>query len=150
MKRKEIEVIPAETKELKLGWTVHEVIGVAVVNPRATRAAVVSRNIFGDDRGRIDIRRWSIEIHGSLEAAARAFAEEVLKYKPTSLDARIVAELPDNYHAWDYERVIQVTRRNGHFTVDLTQDGVGLIDPEVWAAFKTKVEKICNTLKAFL
>ena len=138
-------------KELKLGWTVHEVIGVAVVNPRGITNATVRRgSVFGDENGKIDIRRWSIEISGSHEAAARAMAEEILKYKPTRLDARSVNELPDNYHVWDYERVVQVTRRNGHFTIDLTVDGKGLIDPEVWTLFKTKVEKICNTLKAFL
>lgn len=39
--RQDIEVIPAdEPKELKLGWVVSEIIGVAIINPRACAKAV--------------------------------------------------------------------------------------------------------------
>ena len=39
--RQDIEVLPAdEPKQLKLGWVVNEIVGVAVVNPRGVAAAV--------------------------------------------------------------------------------------------------------------
>lgn len=42
--RQDIEVIPAdEPKQLKLGWTVRETIGIAVVNPRAMRGFVIKK-----------------------------------------------------------------------------------------------------------
>lgn len=40
--RQDIEVIPAdEPRELKLGWVVSEIIGIAIVNPRGVAKAVV-------------------------------------------------------------------------------------------------------------
>ena len=46
--RQDIEVLPAdETKRLKLGWRVREIIGVSVVNPRGVargRKSVVIGN----------------------------------------------------------------------------------------------------------
>jgi hypothetical protein len=41
--RQDIEVIPAdEPKELKLGWVVSEIIGIAIINPRGVAKAVAS------------------------------------------------------------------------------------------------------------
>jgi hypothetical protein len=37
--RQDIEVLPAdEPKQLKLGWVVSEIIGIAIVNPRGVAA----------------------------------------------------------------------------------------------------------------
>lgn len=137
--RKEIEVLPAETKELKLGWVVSETIGVAIVNPRATgMAKALPRHVFENENGGIDIRRYSIEIFGQHEAAAKAMAEELLKHKTGS------------NHSWNYMGVIECEEYLGRFIIRLTEKGEGIIDPEVWATFKKNVEKICNDLKAFL
>lgn len=39
--RQDIEVLPAdEPKQLKLGWVVNEIVGIAIVNPRGVAAAV--------------------------------------------------------------------------------------------------------------
>jgi hypothetical protein len=41
--RQDIEVLPAdEPKQLKLGWVVNEIIGMAVVNPRGVAAATIN------------------------------------------------------------------------------------------------------------
>jgi hypothetical protein len=41
--RQDIEVLPAdEPKQLKLGWVVSEIIGVAIVNPRGVSGGLVS------------------------------------------------------------------------------------------------------------
>lgn len=124
-----------EPKNLKLGWTVSETIGVAVVNPRGvTGMKAVSAFNFQNEHGGIEIRQYSIEITGSTESAAKAFAEEILsKKKPQS-----------------YFNVIRVDVENNKYTITLGKGGTGLISPEVWAEFKKNVERICNDLKAFL
>ena len=128
---------------LKLGWTVHEVIGIAVVNPRAlSGAAGMPKELFGDNRGYIEVRSYSIEINGALEAAALAFAEDILKSK------RWAGDVPND--RWRYHNVIEVRRDQNVFTVNLTEQGLGLIDPDLWASFKKSVEKICNDLPAFI
>jgi hypothetical protein len=137
--KKDIEVLPAETKELKLGWTVSETIGVAIVNPRAMGVAkALPKYVFENAEGGIDIRKYSIELFGRHEAAAKAMAEELLKHKTGS------------NHSWNYMGVVEGEERLGQLSITLTQNGLGLIDPEVWAAFKKNVEKMCNDLKAFL
>lgn len=40
--RQDIEILPADqTKQLKLGWTVSEVIGMSIVNPSAVRRGMI-------------------------------------------------------------------------------------------------------------
>lgn len=137
--KKDIEVLPAETKELKLGWTISETIGVAIVNPRAMGAVkALPRHVFENENGGIDIRRFSIEIFGRHEAAAKAMAEELLKHKSGS------------NHDWNYMGVIIAEEYLGRFTIKLSEKGEGIIDPEVWLTFKKNVEKMCNDLKVFL
>ena len=122
-------------KELKLGWTVSETIGVAVVNPRGvTGMKAIPKFNFQSDKGGIEIRQYSIEITGSTEAAAKAFAEEILSKKS----------------AQSYFNVIRVDVKDNKYTIALGKGGSGLISPEVWAEFKKNVERICNDLKAFL
>lgn len=129
-------------KELKLGWTVSETIGIAVVNPRAVAGVkAIPKYIFDNEEGGIEIRRYSIHIFGNPEAAAKAMAEELLKRRDASVPSACT---------WDYMKVIEVTRTGTTFSVNLTDDGLGLIDPEVWAPFKKNVEKITNKLVAFL
>lgn len=141
--KKELEVLPAdEPKQLKLGWVVHEVIGVAVVNPRAVAGVkAIPGYIFENEKGGIEIRRYSIQIFGDHEAAALAMAEELLPRRDASSPSPA---------SWDYMKVIEVTRTGTIFSINLTDDGLGLIDPEVWATFKKNVEKITNKLTAFL
>lgn len=129
-----------EPKQLKLGWTVSETIGVAVVNPRGLKSMnIITKNIFGNEAGSIDIRRYSIEIVGAVESAAKAFAEEILSKKIATPD----------YESWQYFDVIDIVYRNGEYILYLTGNGRGLIDPDLWMTFKKDVEKICR-MKAFL
>lgn len=147
--KKELEVLPAdESKPLKLGWVVHEVIGQAIVNTRAMGKAI-PRHIFENEKGGIEIRRYSIQIFGDHEAAALAMAEELLKHK-AGLTPTVIMGLPEDHDAWNYMKVVEATRHNKTYTINLTDDGLGLIDPEVWSTFKKSVEKITNKLTAFL
>jgi hypothetical protein len=128
-------------EKLKLGWTMYETIGVAVVNPRAVNG-IISREIFGNARGSIELRRHSIEIQGAVEIAARAFAEDILSSRksPEPLDTS----------SWRYLSLIEVTHDEGIYVINLTENGQGLIDPNLWIVFKTMVEKICNNLTVFI
>lgn len=128
-------------KELKLGWTVSETIGVAIVNPRGVNSMkAIPRFNFKNEQGGIDIRRYSIEITGSVEGAASAFAKAILD-RTTNRN--------QNEH-WTYCDIIYVNYDGGVYRLHLNEDGDGLIDPDIWSAFKKHVEKICNDLKAFL
>ena len=141
--KKELEVLPAENKELKLGWVVSETIGVAIVNPRGVNGMkAIPKFVFGDENGYIEIRRYSIQIVGSLEAAAKAMVEKELLPRRDATSPSPAS--------WDYMKVIEVTRTGTTFKIDLTDDGLGLIDPEIWATFKKSVEKMSNDLTAFL
>jgi len=130
-----------EPKNLKLGWTVSETIGIAIVNPRGLKSMnVIAKSIFSSETGSIDIRRYSIEILGAVEGASKAFAEEILSRNITTPD----------YESWQYSEVIDIVYRNGEYILYLTGNGQGLIDQDLWITFKRGVERICNGLKAFL
>lgn len=103
----------------------------------------IPKYFFHNENGSIEIRRFSIEIEGSLEGAARAFAEEILKNK------QIYGETAP-LNRWDYMSVIRVEHIDSKYTLTLLEAGQGLIDPEVWANLKKDVEKICNNLTVFL
>lgn len=126
-------------KELKVGWTVSETIGVAIVNPRAVAGMkAIPKYIFDNADGGIEIKRYSISIYGDREAAAKAMAEEILNHKTGS------------NHDWNYMGVIVAEEYLGKFSIKLTENGEGIVDPEIWLTFKKNVEKMCNDLKAFL
>jgi len=128
-------------KNLKLGWTVSETIGIAVVNPRGVSSMkAIPKFYFHNEGGGIDIRRYSIEIIGNPESAAKAFAEGILSKK----------DLKPGYDTWQYCDVIDIVYTDNKYYVSLTGNGLGLIDQDVWMSFKKNVQTICNDLKAFL
>ncbi len=104
----------------------------------------IPRLVFENDDGAIEIRRNSIKITGSPEAAARALAEVVLNRRNP----------PQGYNSWDYMGVIDIIYCNdckdNRYTVNLTANGLNAVDPDTWSRFKKNVEKICNSLTAFL
>ncbi len=120
------------------GWTITETIGIAVVNTRAVSNAIrATRFHFKNEKGSLFIDRYSIIIEGQIEAAAVAFAEDVLK------NAKINPDL-------NYLNIIGASIENGKYTLTLLEQGLGIIDPDVWLTFKSNVESICNNLTVFI
>ncbi len=89
---------------------------------------------FASPKGAIEIRHNSITITGTVEGAALALAEDILK-KP------IVPQRT-------YLSTIEVLAGNGQYTLNLLKPTV--LEPEIWIDLKKDVEKMCNNLKAFL
>jgi len=104
----------------------------------------IPKLLFENDGGGIEIRRNSIKITGKPESAALAMANVILnRVNP-----------PSGYNSWDYMGVIDIVYchhcDDNRYTINLTADGLKLIDQETWTPFKKNVEKICNNLTAFL
>jgi hypothetical protein len=137
--RKEIEVLPAEAKELKLGWTVHEVIGVAIVNPRAVAGVkALPRIVLTYKNTTITIRNDSVIIDGVMEEAAMALADHILK--------EIKRAAPEvKYFSF---RAIEAYVIDGKILVNPKIQNA--MDADQWALLKRETEKICNNLKAFM
>jgi|SRR5579864_8017552 len=137
--REEIEVLPAENKQLKLGWTVHEVIGMAIVNPRAVAGVkALPRIVLTYKNTTITIRNDSIIIDGIMEEAAMALADHIL----TDMK-RAAPEV--KYFSY---RALEAYVIDGKIVVN--PKILNAMDPERWELLKRETEKICNNLKAFM
>lgn len=136
--RKEIEVLPAETKQLKLGWSVSETIGVAIVNPRAMAGMKALPRITLTYRNTtIVIRNDSIIIDGIMEEAAMALADHILAEMK-----RDTSVLYRSYGA------IEVYVIDGQVVINPKVQNV--MDTDRWALLKKETEKICNNLRFFM
>ena len=136
--KKELEVLPAETKQLKLGWTVSETIGVAIVNPRAvTGVKALPRITLTYKDTTIEIRDTSIIIHGVMEEAAMALADHILT--DWKRDPKIQFRTYRAIEAYEIEGKILINPRVN-----------GIMDADRWDLLKKETEKICNNLRAFM
>lgn len=73
---KRVKICPSMTKELKLGWTVYETIGIGIINPRAARMVV---DPFASEAA--NIRDFCYEHSSPVEM--RKFAGDMLIKHPT-------------------------------------------------------------------
>lgn len=99
--------------------------------------------VFTHNKGSITISRDMayVSIEGSLEDAAWAMAEELLKRGKTE---------PTTHWTYPFgtKAVIAATFREGLYEITLLEPD--LMDPAKWQEFKKDVEKICNKLTAFM
>lgn len=123
-------------KELKLGWVVHEVIGQAIVNPRATMKALPRITLTHKDTT-IVIRNDSITIDGVVEEAAVALADYILT--DWKRDPKI------QFRTY---RAIEVYEIEGKILVNPRVQNI--MDADRWALLKRATEKICNSLRVFM
>lgn len=136
--RKELEALPAEAKQLKLGWTVSETIGVAIVNPRAVAGVkALPRITLTYKNTTIEIRNDSITIDGVMEEAAMALADYILT--DWKRDPKIQFRTYRAIEAYEIEGKILINPRVNN-----------IMDPERWVLLKKQTENICNNLKAFM
>jgi hypothetical protein len=127
--------------KLKLGWTVSETIGMAIVNPRAV-SALRGKFVFSSETGTLTITDLPV-ITGAVEGAALAFANDVLEAKmpANSTDLRI-------YRNREMLELIGVRRENSTYVLYYLEPD--LFQGEDWVRFKAAVEKICNDLTIFI
>lgn len=136
--KKELEVLPAEPKQLKLGWVVSETIGVAIVNPRATAGMkAIPRISLTHKSTTIEIRDTSITIDGVIEEAAMALADYILKDMKRDPNIKWRAYRAIEAYVIDDKILINPRVQNA-------------MDAERWALLKKETEKICNNLRAFM
>lgn len=125
-------------KQLKLGWTVHEVIGVAIVNPRAVAGVkALPRITLTYKNTTIVIRNDSVTVDGIMEEAAMALADYIL----TDMKK-------DPSIKWRSYRAIEAYVIEGKIVINPKVENI--MDAERWALLKKETEKICNSLKAFM
>lgn len=104
------------------------------------------RLTFSSEHGAIEIRSYAIYITGTMEGAALAFAEDILKHLPKDVvwynDATRASK--------NYMEIISVVkhRDSGKYEISLLRKDI--MNADSWAAFKKDVEKICNNLVAFI
>ncbi len=102
----------------------------------------IPRLVITSKDGEIEIRPYSIIIRGTMECAALALAEDILKRIPR--DA--------SYNARElYMSAFVVNKdagRENKYILNLLRPDA--INPDTWEAFKKEVEKICNNLIAFM
>ena len=104
------------------------------------------RVVITSKDGEIEIRPYSVIIRGSVETAALALAEDILKHLPKNpvwYDGAL-------FSTKTYVEAISVThyKDSGKYEVTLLRKDA--INPDTWAALKKDVEKICNNLTAFI
>ena len=129
-----------ERKKLKLGWVVSETIGMAIVNPRGLTGMKASPWITLTHKGTtVRIRDNSVIIDGSIEEAAMALAEHILK------DIERASDFNANYFSY---RSIEVYVIDGQIVINPKTQNI--MEPGDWALLKKSTEKICNSLKAFM
>lgn len=136
--KKEPEVLPAEPKQLKLGWVVSETIGVAIVNPRAVAGVkALPRITLTYKNTTIEIRDTSISIDGVIEEAAMALADYILKDMKRDPNVK-----------WRAYRAIEAYIIDDKILINPRVQNVMAEDQ--WLLLKKETEKICNNLKAFM
>lgn len=129
-----------DEKKLKLGWTVHETIGVAIVNPRALTGMKASPWITLTHKGTtIKITDTSVTIDGTIEEAAMALAEYILDY------IKRLKGSDTNYFSF---RSIEAYVIDGNVLVNPKIQNI--MEPGDWELLKKSTEKICNNLKVFM
>lgn len=106
----------------------------------------IPHTVITSKDGEIDIRPYSIVIRGTLEAAALALAEDVLKNLPKNMEWYNDATDASKTYVSAF-RVIK-WKESGKYELDLLRKDA--INPDTWAALKKDVEKICNNLTAFM
>jgi hypothetical protein len=109
---------------------------------RRVNVKAIPKLVFTSEHGSIEVRTFAIYIHGAMEGAALALAEDILKKMPrdAAYDAR---EL--------YLSVFAVSKDAGKDSkYELTLLKPAAINADSWVAFKKDVEKICNRLTAFM
>ncbi len=96
--------------------------------------------------GSIEIRSYAIYITGTLEGAALALAEDILKHIPKDN----VWYKDAIYASKNYIETISVVKRrdSGKYEISLLRKDA--INTDTWDALKKDVEKICNNLIAFI
>lgn len=102
----------------------------------------IPKLVFTSEHGSIEVRTFALYVHGTMEGAALALAEDILKRMPrdAEYDAR---EL--------YLSVFAVTKdagKDSKYVLTLLKPGA--INADSWTALKKDVEKICNNLTAFI
>lgn len=99
--------------------------------------------VFQHNKGSITISRDSmyVTIDGSIEDAAWAMAEEMLKRAKTEPTTHWT-------YPWGAKAIIGVTFREGIYQITLLEPDA--MDHDKWETFKKDVEKICNKLTAFM
>jgi hypothetical protein len=104
--------------------------------PRGSTVKAVPRIYLSSETGSIEIRQYSFTIRGSVEGAALAMAEDILKKKKENPQAQS-----------HYYMAIDVFNRDNEIILGINSVPY---DKEVWDTFKKNVEKICNNLTAFI
>lgn len=101
---------------------------------------------FRSEQGAVEISRGRVTIFGSLEGAAKAFAEELLSKNLAK------ATYFRNPSEWTYFETVWATCTSENnkytYTIDLLMPEA--MDEATWKDFKKYVEKICNNLTAYL
>lgn len=129
-----------DEKKLKLGWTVSETIGVAIVNPRASHSARALPQITLTYKGAtLIITDNAITITGTIEEAAMALADHILK------DVKRMDAIGAKYFSY---RSMEVYLIDGN--VVLNPKVLNIMEPGDWDFLKKSTEKICNNLKVFM
>ena len=125
----------------KLGWSCSEIIGMAIVNPHGTVAALIQR-VFASETGTLMIIGLPV-MTGTVEGAALAFANEILDRNIPTNDTglRIYRNAEDT-------ELIGVRRENGTYVLYYLEPH--LFQGDEWVRFKSAVEKICNGLTVFM
>lgn len=102
----------------------------------------IPRLIITSKDGEIEIRPYSIIIRGTMESAALALAEDILK--------RIPRDAPYNAREL-YINAFDVTKdagKDSKYILNLLRPDA--MNADSWAALKKDVEKICNNLAVFM
>lgn len=97
----------------------------------------IPRILLSSKDGSIDIREYTVTITGSVESAALAMAEDILRRRKNQPDS----------HSLNY-RCIEVYIKDKEYILSLKHHNAMKLDD--WNLLKKNVEKICNDLVAFM
>lgn len=99
---------------------------------------------FQNENGAVKVSRGQIQIIGTMESAAKALAEAILK-----ADFRPTYGLEYEWKCFDTLVAYQVSIE-GKKVYTLSLLAPQAIDTETWTILKNYVEKMCNNLTAYL
>lgn len=106
----------------------------------------IPHTVITSKDGEISIRSYSIIIRGTLEAAAVALSEDILKNLPKNMQWYNDAKEASKTYVGAFQVVKY--REGGQYELRLLRQDA--INSDTWAALKKDVEKICNNLTAFM
>jgi hypothetical protein len=106
----------------------------------------IPKTVLTSKTGSIEMRSNTITIGGTIEGAALALAEDVLKQLPKN---RVWYD-GATYATKTYVGSIQAIYYKDSGQYNLVLLNLEALDPDKWATLKKSTEKICNDLTAFM